>query len=340
MKIQENKPLAPFTTLGVGGSARFFIEVKTAQELEEAVAFAHKKKLPLFVLGKGSNVLIPDEGIAGVVVKIGAQSLAVVEQDAEIRMTVGAGVVWDDVVDEAGKREVFGLENLAGIPGSLGGAVVQNIGAYGAEFSQVFLYADVVDSISGKAHRIESKEAMFAYRTSFFKQNPHLLIFSATLRLLKGTQPNTSYADLARAQASGTPLATPKEIASAVRAIRAKKFPKISGEGTAGSFFKNPSVSREKAEELTKRFPGLPTFPQENGTLKLPLAWILDSALSLKGYTHGRARLYEEHPLVIVAGNDATAKEVEELAQDVAKRVFEATGITIEREVETFGAQR
>src|ERR1035437_1931172 len=317
MKLQENIPLAPYTTLGVGGRARYFIEATTEEEVREAITFACREKLPLFVLGNGSNVLVPDADVKGVVLLMSLLGTAT----EEAVLVAGAGVPWEGVVDAASAQNLFGIENLAGIPGSLGGAAVQNIGAYGTEFSEVFEYADVVDHTSGEKRRVMRAEAAFAYRTRFFKTHPEFIITHVALRLSKSAQPNIAYADLVRAKEAGVPLDTPSEIASAVRSIRADKFPRTPLEGTAGSFFKNPIVPRELGDELALRYPGLPVFPQENGSVKISLAWILDHALRLKGYAKGRVRLYEKQPIVLVVQSGATATEVDEFANEIAERV-------------------
>ncbi|MEK7114120.1 MAG: UDP-N-acetylmuramate dehydrogenase [Patescibacteria group bacterium] len=337
MKLEEHVPLAPLTTLGVGGTARFFVEAHTEADIEDAIALARTQNLPLFALGKGSNVLVPDTGIEGVVLKIAMRDSVYHNADGSIVLIAGAGALWDDVVDEVGRRGIFGIENLAGIPGTIGGAAVQNIGAYGAEFSTVFEYADSIDSTLGVRRRITRAEAAFAYRTSFFKKHRELIITKVALRFAKNAIPNIAYADVARMHAAGEPLSTPADIARAIRAIRAKKFPHAPEEGTAGSFFKNSIISRELADSLERRFPGLPTFSQEDGSVKIPLAWLFDHVLSLKGFTKGRVRLYEEQPLIIVTRAGARAAEVDALAREVTERVRRATGITIEREVETFG---
>lgn len=344
MNLEERVPLAPLTTLGVGGAARFFVSARSVEEVAEALAFAHERALPLFPLGGGSNVLVPDAGIEGVVLKVAPRGIAVEEDAGSVRIVAGAGTLWEDVVRAATSRGAYGAENLAGIPGTLGGAVVQNIGAYGAEFSSVFECADTVDGVTGTLRRFTRAEVAFGYRASTFKENRSLVVARAALRFDKRGAPNIAYPDFARA-AAGTPLATPAEIARAVRAIRALKFPLPAREGSAGSFFKNPVVSRERADSLSERFPGLPAFSHaahraRGGTgadVKLSLAWILDHALSLKGFSMGGARLYERQPLVIVARRGATAADVETLATEVSARVLAATGITIEREVETLG---
>lgn len=340
MKIEEHVSIAPFTTFHIGGEARFFIEAHTEKDIEDAIAFARESGLPLHPLGGGSNVLVPDAGVEGVVLKIALGDIAFEEDGADTLLIAGAGARWEDVVDCAVARGLFGVENLAGIPGTVGGAAVQNIGAYGAELADAFAHADVIDRATGIARRIDHAEAAFAYRTSLFKMHRELIITRVALRLTPRATPNVAYPDLVRAQAAGTPLATPSEIARAIRAIRAAKFPQDADEGTAGSFFKNPVISRERAEEFAKQFPEAPQFVQKDGSVKIPLAWLLDHALELKGFSKGAARLYEKQPLVIVARAGARAEEVDALAQEVAARVFAATGIAIEREVEIFGERK
>ena len=282
-------------------------------------------------------MLVPDAGVEGVVLRVMARDIAFHEEGEAELLIADAGALWEEVVEAAGVKGLFGIENLAGIPGTLGGAAVQNIGAYGAEFSQVFVYADGIDQPTGETRRIEGAQSLFAYRSSFFKSNPQFIVMRVALRLLKQAPLNTAYADLARLQASGIPLTTPSEVARAVRAVRAEKFPHTAGEGTAGSFFKNPIISQEHAAQLSERFPGLPAFPQADGRVKISLAWILDHVLALKGYAKGRVRLYEKQPLVMVGSTGATEAEVNALAREVRERVYAAVNITIEREVETFG---
>lgn len=338
MTPKEYVPLAPFTTLGVGGAARFFIEARSEKDINEAIRFSRERTFPLFALGEGSNVLVPDAGVEGVVLKMEIQDMNVADHGTSIVMRAGAGTRWDNVVDEMGECGVFGVENLAGIPGSLGGAAVQNIGAYGAELSTVFEHADTVHRVTGERVRISRADAAFAYRTSFFKTHPELLISHVTLRLKKGGRPNIRYPDVARAHSAGTPLSTPIEVARTIRTIRAHKFPNPSDGGTAGSFFKNPIVPREFARALSKRFPDLPVFSQGDGTVKVSLAWLLDHVLHLKGFSMGNSRLYERHSLLLVARVGATAAEIDSLAHTIATRVLKETGINIEREVENFGA--
>ena len=337
MEIREHEPLASHTTFRIGGPARVYVEAETDEDVQTALALSRERGLPLRVLGAGSNLLVPDEGVDAVVLRLTGMRIAFADSaEGETLLVADAGARWDDVVDAAAARGLWGVENLAGIPGTMGGAAVQNIGAYGAELSEVFAYAETIDA-RGDAARIARADARFAYRRSVFKGDRDRVITKVALALRASATPKLSYADLARAQEAGTPLTTPAEIASAVRAIRAGKFPGPGADGTAGSFWKNPTVPREEAERLLARYPRLPQYPQPDGSVKLSLAWLLDHVLNLKGHAVGAARLYEKQPLVIVASGGATSHDVDALARDVAARVQDATGITLEREVETFG---
>lgn len=338
MIVRENVPLAPYTTFHLGGPARFFIEAKTREEVEAARVFAHERKLPLMVLGGGSNLLVPDEGVPAVVLRFTGDSISFEEQEGAVRCIAEAGARWDDVVTLSGARGLWGIENLAGIPGTVGGAAVQNIGAYGGELSETFEYAEVLDRETGAYARIEREAARFGYRTSIFKQSRKYVLLRIGLLLRTSGAPNLSYRDLERAKESGVPLASPPEIARAVRAIRAEKFPDLSKEGTAGSFFENPSLLPEQAASLLARFPELPHFPQKDGRVKIAIAWILDNVLHMKGTALGGARPFEKHALVLVARAGARATDVDALAHDIAERVHALTGITLTREVETFRA--
>jgi UDP-N-acetylmuramate dehydrogenase len=337
MNAKAYASLAPYTTFHIGGPARFLIEAHNDEDIKDTIAFARDQHLPLCPLGGGSNLLVRDQGVEGVVLWVKFDGITFEINEDETLCIAGAGVPWDTVVDAVGARGIFGIENLAGIPGTVGGAAVQNIGAYGAELAQVFAYADTINMVTGEHGRIEVTDAAFAYRTSLFKQRHDLLITQVAVRLKKNAKPNFSYADLSQVVRSGALLATSIEIARAVRSIRAQKFPQDPEEGTAGSFFKNPIISLELSASLSKHFPGLPTFPQPDGQVKIALAWVLDHVLSLKGYSTGEVRLYEKQPLVIVARPPATAADVDTFAQDIAERVFKTIGVSIEREVETFG---
>ncbi len=337
MEVRSPLPLAPLTTFRIGGPAKMFVELHSVEDVEAAVALARDRRLPLLILGAGSNILVPDDGVDGVVAQMRMSGISFTESLDNVIVVANAGLPWDSLVRETTRRGLFGIENLAGIPGTVGGAVVQNIGAYGAELSQTFLYADCIDTKTGAAHRVLNEDAALGYRSSCFSYNRAFVILRAAFRLTRDAEPNLSYKDLAQMQHAGTVLAAPAQIAEAVRKIRAEKFPSPEEGGCAGSFFKNPTVSEKEAEALRGRFPGIPLFPQTEGRVKVSLAWILDHVLNLNGYVKNAVRLYEKQPIVFVTSAGATAAAVDALAQEVCARVFAETHIMVEREVETFG---
>lgn len=337
MIIRERVHLSPLTTFKIGGPSRYFAEASTQKDIEQAVTYAQSKALPLRVLGGGSNILIPDEGIGAFVVHIRSVGVRVEERGEEMLLTASAGMSWDEIVSYVANSNGYGIENLAGIPGTLGGAVVQNIGAYGAELKDVFVSAKVFDMVTNTWRQISRDEAAFGYRTSLFKKHKNLVIGEVTLKLMYTGELQLTYPDLLRAREAGTTLATPHEVGTEVRRIRAGKFPDITREGTAGSFFKNPIVSTSDAALLGQKFPGIKQFVLEDGRVKVALAWILDHVLHLNGYARGRVRLFEKQPLVIVASPGATAHDVDVFANDVRDQIQAATDIRIEREVELFG---
>ncbi len=335
MSIQENVPLSSLTTLRVGGRARFVAECRTKEDVQEALLYAREHSLPWSVLGEGSNVLAGDNGYQGIILLVRIPGITETAHNGAVLLSVGAGVNWDTLVRDAAARTLWGLENLAGIPGTVGAAPVQNIGAYGAEVKDTLHEVHAIDASTGKERIFTNTECAFGYRESRFKKEPNLIITSVSFLLSKDGTPQVGYKDLANALAEGVDLSSPESIGDAVRAIRTRKFPDLTQVGTAGSFFKNPTISEEAYTSLKKRYPDLPGFPNEHG-VKVPLAFILDHVLNLRGYTEGNVSLFERQPLVLVTQDGATADEVDAFAHSVAERVMRATGIKIEREVRNF----
>jgi UDP-N-acetylmuramate dehydrogenase len=332
MTIRESIPFPALATFKTGGVAAYVVDCESESDVRDALAFAAERNLPWYVLGGGSNILPPDEGYAGVIIRPRLPRLSFTESEAGITAVAEAGVVWDEFVSEACARGLWGVENLAGIPGLVGGAPIQNIGAYGADVSQTIEWVEALDPATGEVKRFSNEECAFGYRDSRFKRTPGFIILRAAVRLSADPAPRLGYADLARLRDAGEPLETPAEIAAAVRAIRARKFPDLSREGTAGSFFKNPHIPSGAYAALKEKYPELPGFPAGE-TVKVPLAWILDRVLNLRGFREGRARLFEAQPLVIAADAGATSGEVMALAERVAEKVKEATNIELEWEV-------
>lgn len=335
MSIEENVPLGPYTTFGIGGPGRFLIRVKNVEELKEALSFATQKQLRVFVLGGGSNVVIDDAGFDGLVIKIEIQGIEIGSQTEDgVEVIAGTGESWDALVARSVSEGLWGMENLSGIPGTVGGAVSGNIGAYGQALSQTLAWADALEVHTGEIKRFTNTQCTFGYRESFFSLHAGAyVILRAAFALRSMPSPDVSYKDLAERfkDEKNPPL---RAIREAVLAIRHGKFPDLSVEGTAGSFFKNPIVTKEAAEALVMRYPELPVFAMpETAGVKIPLAWLLDRVLNLKGFAVGGARLFEKQPLVVAATKGTSSDDVLALAHAVAEKVQENFSISIEPEV-------
>lgn len=330
MRVLEHEPLAPRTTFKVGGSARFLIEIEHDADIRDALAFAHERGLPLCILGGGSNMLIDDGEADAVFLHI---AMGGIDFPQSGECVAGAGEAWDSVVARTVAEGLWGLENLSAIPGSVGGAVVQNAGAYGAELRDALVWVEAFDTKAKEPVRLVSSDCRFGYRSSRFKEEPQrFIILKAAFALSPNGSPNISYRDLRERFAGTSPSLS--AVRDAVIAIRAGKFPDLREVGTAGSFFKNPVLPAAQARALTEAYPGLPVFPAEDsGTSKVSLAWLLDHALGLKGKTEGAVSTYEKQPLVIVAQKEVRAAEVRAFAKEIQARVHAALGIAIEPEV-------
>jgi len=337
MNIQEHVPLAPHTTFRIGGPARYFCLVHTETELHDAVAFAQAKKLRVFILGGGSNVLVSDAGFNGLVVKMEFRGIEIKGD----RVSVAAGEMWDDVVEKTVSSGLFGLENLSAIPGTVGAAPVQNIGAYGADVSAFVENVHALDTTTMKFDDLTNAQCAFGYRDSVFKREKgRYVITRVDFKLMTEPHINIEYRDLKEYferkgyDTVSAAKISPKDVRDAVTDIRWGKLPDWKLWGTAGSFFKNPIIPLQKFIELKQKYPDLPGFPEEDGRIKISLAWILDHVCGKRGLTQGNVGTYGKQALVIVAKPGATAEEVVRLSQEMINCVKENTGIEIMAEVE------
>lgn len=332
--ITTNVSLAPFTTLGVGGPADFFAEIHTQDELREVVIWAKSELLPMTILGSGSNVLVYEAGVRGVVLHMATSGIVYHEEDEYVYVTAEAGVSLDALVGEVVEKELWGVENLSYIPGTVGAVPVQNVGAYGVEAKDVIERVTVYDTNEDTVRTLTNEACRFAYRDSIFKhsEGTHLVILSVTFRLTRVSTPHLTYRDLVVHFENGHEP-TLKGIREAIIAIRTNKLPDWHTIGTAGSFFKNPIISREEYEALVARYPEIPGYPEEDLRVKVPLGWILDKVCGLSGYHEGKVGLYEKQALVLVCEQGATAHEVELFVKKICARVQEAIGVVIEQEV-------
>ncbi|MES2087635.1 MAG: UDP-N-acetylmuramate dehydrogenase [Patescibacteria group bacterium] len=341
MKFHENIPLSQHTTFKIGGTAQYFFPVETLEEMREAVDFAREKNLPFFILGGGSNLLVSDSGFKGVVIKNQIKGVAFEETGDEVSVKVGAGENWDTFVESVVVRGLFGLENLSGIPGTVGAAPVQNIGAYGVEVKETIMSVETLNAQTGEIKIFSSDECRFAYRDSFFKTpaGKSYIILAVNFHLKKNASLNLEYKDLKNYFALVKITPTIFDVRRGVLEIRGKKFPDLQKIGTAGSFFKNPIIPVAQFEELKKKFPDLPGFPllatdYRLSTIKISLAWILDNVCNMKGLVKGSTGLFERQPIVLVNLGGADAKSVTDFALEVTQSVKEKTGIDVEWEVQ------
>lgn len=337
MQIRENVSLKGFTTFKIGGAARYFSVATESADIPDAVAFARKNKIPFVVLGGGSNVLISDEGFPGLVIKMDILGIDFEEgRGSGVEVIVGAGESWDDLVRLAVEKNLYGLENLSGIPGTVGAAPIQNIGAYGSEVKDTISFVEAFDFDSQEFRIMSAKDCKFGYRDSIFKTSAgrRLIVTRVGFLLKKKGELNLEYKDIA-AFFAAKKAATPSDVRSAVLQIRAKKFPDLRKFGTAGSFFKNPIVSEKFCKELKEKHPDLPVFPAGRGKKKLSLAWILDKVCDLKGNRAGAVGSFENQALVLVNYGGASAFDVSDFADNIALIIKQKTGIEVEREVQT-----
>jgi UDP-N-acetylmuramate dehydrogenase len=339
MKIQENIPLAPLTTLGIGGAARFFVRAESVREVEEAVKFARRRNLALFVLGGGSNLLVSDHGWGGLVLQVGI--LGIAEQSQTV-FEAGAGVDWDDFVAHCVARNCSGIECLSGIPGSVGGTPVQNVGAYGQEVSETILSVLAFDLIENCVRELNASECGFSYRASVFNtsQRGRYVILRVTYRLSSNGKPNLRYADLQKYFLGWDAAPSPADMRDAVLKIRANKgmliTPGDPDSRSAGSFFKNPVLSKTQHEELVLRAveQGLevPSYPALSSQRKVSAAWLAENSGFHKGYVRGRAGISSKHALAIVNLGGATAAEIVGLKDEIQAGVEQAWGVGLEPE--------
>lgn len=332
--IQKNVPLAPLTTLGVGGSAEYFAQVRTESELRDALTWAKEYHQPVTILGSGSNVLIHDIGIRGLVLLPQFTEITFEEDEHGIRVVTGAGVILDDLVALLVEKELWGLENLSGIPGTVGAVPIQNVGAYGVEVKDRIQSVTVFDTTSERVYDMTNSECQFEYRASIFKQKRDnvLVIINVTFAVSTKSKPMLDYRDL-RTYFEKNQTPALKEIRDAVLAIRGKKFPDWHSIGTAGSFFKNPIIPNVQYIELQKKYSELPGYFYTEHTTKLSLGWILEHVCNVRGYHEGNVGLYEKQALVLICTKGIRANEIEKFSQKIIDMVYEKTGVFVEREV-------
>ena len=334
VKVQENVPLHVYTTLKTGGVARYMAEVHSEAELIDILDFVHLHKLPLLILGYGSNVLVMDEGFDGMVIQNKIKGYSFNERsDGTVILSSAAGEILDDIIEETVRRGFFGLENLSAIPGTIGATPVQNVGAYGVEVGDIISHVDTINTETKQKKRFLNNECNFGYRESFFKtsEGKKYFITAVHMKLKKEFSLQLEYADLKKYFSDSTPSLI--RVREAITAIRSKKFPDWHIVGTAGSFFKNPIVTADEASRLKSEYPLLPLYDAGNGMSKIALGYVLDKICGLKGYRSDNVGLFEEQALVLVNYGATSGEEIKKFAAYVAAQVYEKIKINITPEV-------
>jgi len=335
MLLREQVELAPYTTFGIGGPAKWFVDAADEDAVVEAVRFAREKALPLFVLGGGSNLLVSDQGFSGLVLHI---ALGGIQQEGNL-FHAAAGENWDSFVTRAIDAGYGGIECLAGIPGTIGGTPVQNVGAYGQEVAETIATVRVLDRNNLNFAEMPASECGFSYRRSIFNSThrDRYIVTRVDYRLRAGVAPLLQYPDLKRYFQDFQQPPSLAETAAAVREIRHRKgMLLVETEPdcrSAGSFFKNPVVAQPQYDAIAEREPApVPCFAAQPGFVKIPAAWLVEHAGFHKGFTLGAAGISTRHTLALINRGGATAADVVALRQRIAATVEDRFGIRLEQE--------
>ncbi len=334
MQIEENVPLAPLTTLGVGGNARYLVEVRSEPEAHEALSLASERNLPLFILGGGSNVVIGDRGFAGLALKMSIRGVEEGWENGHRLFWVGAGEPWDPFVVRTVVDGLAGLVLLSGIPGTVGGTPIQNVGAYGAEVARSIRAVRAIDRRDGRVVEIPAAACSFSYRRSIFntEEKGRYLVLAVCYSLSKEENPELGYPDLLSVfSRKGNRPSLPELREEVLRIRRSKAMVVMADEEdsrSVGSFFKNPVLDPTAFVELRRRAERLgltpPSYPADDGKQKVPAAWLLENAGFPKGLRRGSVGISRRHALAIVNRGGATAAEIVAFMEEI-KGAVEAT---------------
>lgn len=339
MTIQENYSLKEFNTFRIDAKAKEFVQVSSVKDIKELIAEGHLKDKEIFILGGGSNTLFTKD-FDGIVIRVNLDGIDKREENDEYAIyNVASGENWDETVKYFVEKDLGGLENLSFIPGDVGAAPIQNIGAYGAEIKNSVLYVDGIDIETGEERRFLNEECNFEYRDSIFKNElkDKYIITNVGLKLSKHPVLNTSYGDIEKEleplRAEGKPI-TISEVRDAVIAIRTRKLPDVRVTGTAGSFFKNSIVPIKKFKTLQKKYKDIPSYPVDDKNIKIPSGWLIEQA-GWKGWKSKNKKygIHKEHALIPVNFEGASGEEIYNLTQDIKASVEKKFGITLVEEV-------
>jgi UDP-N-acetylmuramate dehydrogenase len=342
VKPLEKVSLAPYCTMRVGGPARWLIEAGDEPTLREAVEWAAGRNLSLHVLGGGSNLIVADEGVDGLVLRIGLRGVTTRMERSAVEVTAAAGEEWDDLVGMTVERGWAGLECLSGIPGLVGATPIQNVGAYGQEVSDTIVRVRALDRRDARIVTLTPAECEFGYRDSVFKSlmPDRYIVLAVSYRLARGGAPTLRYDDVVRELARrGVPSPSLAHVRDAVLAIRRSKSMVLDESDpngrSCGSFFVNPIVTEDEARRIRLRAgagSSMPSWPEATGHVKLSAAWLIERAGFERGQLDGPVGLSTRHSLAIVCHPGARARDVVAFARRVRARVEEQTGVRLAAE--------
>ena len=334
MIIEPNTSLVSYTTFGVNVQSKYFVQVHTSSDVRDIVTHELWQQEKHYVIGGGSNILFTQD-FDGIIVFNNLKGKKVVEETDEYTIIdVASGENWHEFVVWSSEHNLWGIENLALIPGTVGASPVQNIGAYGVEVEEVIESVTCINLVSGKQEMFTHDQCNFGYRDSIFKQHPgKYFVTSVRYKLSKIPRINIEYGAIVDklAEQNITSPST-QDMVRVVSLIRQSKLPSVGEIGMAGSFFKNPIISEEHAHTLLQQFPDLKYFPLGNGFVKISAGWIIDN-LGYKGVQDGNVGTYYKHALVLVNYGNATGSEVWEFAQKIIRQTHDVFNITLEPEV-------
>ncbi len=339
-KPKENIILSKYTTFGTGGPARYFYDANTIQDIKDSVSFAKINNVRIQVLGGGSNVLVSDSGVDYFTLKMNLKGFSIENINEHTRVVAYAGEKFDDVVSISVENKLYGIENLSLIPGTVGASPVHNIGAYGVEVSDVIEWVEVFNTDTMEVYKISNADCNFQYRTSIFKnpKNKNLIILRVSYLLNNNYDVNIEYKDIKEFFNKKSILKPELEdIRNAIINTRKQKLPDIKKIGNAGSFFKNPVVSKKEIKRLTVLYKELVVYPYDELNGKVSAAWLIDKVGGWKGYRENGSGVYELSALVLVNYGDTMSADIFNLAEKIRKDIKEKTNINLEYEVNFIG---
>jgi UDP-N-acetylmuramate dehydrogenase len=335
MNVQTNIPLKDFTTMRLGGNARFLAEATSLDDLKSLYQNAAKTNMPVFIIGGGSNLIVHDEGFNGLVIVNRIPGFEVIaEDDDSTTIKVGAGETWDSVVERAVDMNLSGIEALSAIPGTAGAAPVQNIGAYGQEVADTLQYVEAYDTKTDSFVRLDASDCEFSYRHSIFRgsEQGRYAITAIVLRLVK-TAPQPPFYDSLQKYMDENNITdyTPASIRQAVIAIRRDKLPDPSVVANSGSFFKNAVIEAWQAKELEEAYPGIPIYKMDDDHFKVATGWLIDQA-NFKGEVLHGMRVHTGNALVLINESATGYADLEAARTEIINTVRDKFRITIQQE--------